>query len=72
MADSPDAVAWCMYGAIYRVCGGGEDNKAIYMSVLEAIRASVGMYELSMWNDNHKRTQKEVVLALRNAITAAS
>lgn len=66
--DSKDAaaVSWGALGAIERVT---PDH--IRRSALLAIKSLLGVRHLSRWNDDPKRTQAEVVAALRAAAEKA-
>jgi hypothetical protein len=58
-----DAECFCVAGAILRVGGAGHLNRA--WNVFDDWTRSKGFRHLAGWNDDPKRTQEEVVAALR-------
>ena len=65
-AISPDAVCWCMVGAIIRAVGA--DN-ALAADTVRHVARTVG--DIFRFNDKSRRTQTEVDSALRNAAAMA-
>lgn len=62
-SDSPDAVGWCILGALERATSGS-DAKLHAEDVLAGLIP--GDY-LDLWNDVPHRTQTEVIALLRKA-----
>ena len=61
---SPNAVAWCMVGAVNASAGGMKATEEI----LKKVTGSTALWQ---WNDFPTRTQSDVVVALQNAIVLA-
>lgn len=62
-ATSPDAIRWCLYGALHAV---GAD-RPVFEAACDQIRAELGLTSrdsLDLWNDRPGRTQAEVVAAM--------
>ena len=65
-ADSPDAVAWCLAGAVARVGGG----KAAERRLLHVLRTQMGrpaLVELPQFNDGRFTEHADVLELLRVA-----
>jgi hypothetical protein len=61
----PEAVCWCVYGALGAVDAINDDN------VLRPLKRAVGSPQLANWNDASERTQAEVLAAFDKAIELA-
>lgn len=59
MADWPEAVKWCMLGAVCRC------NPTNYYTDKQALAAHLGCNDVIGWNDADGRTYAEVIAALR-------
>lgn len=70
----PDAVCWCVWGAILNVTGEtsivGANQRT--KSAAEALERHIGTNDVTTWNDASGRTQAEVVAALREAARQSS
>lgn len=73
-ADSPYAVCFCAVGAINRVIGIRDGERAVdhplFLPIREAFENETGFW-LMHFNDKKGRTQTEVVSALRRAANLA-
>ena len=74
--DDAEAYCWCVAGALQHVTGGGwsDADFDIYHASRRAVLVAVGMDEndsIAIWNDAPKRTQAEVVAAIRQAAQRA-
>jgi len=66
----PDAVCYCMAGAIYSIVGTNSRGDAL-IDVLSTRARRQGFRHIAHWNDKENRTQAEVVSALRAAADLA-
>ena len=62
-AESPDAVRWCLLGAIEKAVGSGANGWAYEQEV----RRLLGVTWLGRWNDHSYRKQAEVIEVLEKA-----
>jgi hypothetical protein len=60
---NPKAICWCALGAIW----ASEPSFDAQRRAIEALRAVAGVRHVPKWNDSKRRTQDEVVAALREA-----
>lgn len=66
--NNKNAVAWCVMGALLRVT----DRSITYFTALNTLRGQMELgTSINSWNDHPKRTQAEVVTALRAAARKA-
>jgi hypothetical protein len=66
----PDAVCWCLSGALAHVCGGINErwSKGLW-ALSNAIRpADAAGVSIAIWNDNIGRTYDDVINILDKAI----
>lgn len=76
---APDAAAYCVVGALTRAVAhviGGAPGSAVttdyQLAAITALRrGGIRELQLAIWNDRTRRTQGEVVAALRTAADAA-
>lgn len=65
----PEAICWCAVSSISKAAG---DNHGIAASARMAMRKVVPTGYISDWNDHPRRTQAEVVAALRSVALLAA
>lgn len=71
--ESP-AVCWCLAGALMRAApnAGATIRNDTLGRCRSAVAEVIGMGNLASWNDDRKRTQAQVVAALRKASKLAT
>ena len=71
--DSPEAVSWCVTGAIAKVVRSVQESKgdynALVMSALDKLRCAIGHDGVTAFNDAHNHA--EVLAAFDKAIEAS-
>lgn len=77
VSNSPDAVCWCLTGAIYRVITpgsylGNPDYLAATDALSDALPAHVTSEDLTVWNDTPRRTHQQILNLLDRAIAKAA
>lgn len=68
---APEAVCWCVEGAIQRIVG---HDWSVRNAALRRLSETVGEEDLGayLWNDRWNTTRAKVIAALRKAAKAAS
>jgi len=62
LETSPDAIAWCTYGAIYAAYPNEPQHRESLLDKLQVLFH----IPLAKWNDDPKRTQAEVIALLQS------
>lgn len=67
----PRAKCFCVLGAVARAAGTESLGNPLVYDARQPLRQASGRFDLTIWNDDPKTTQAEVVAALRRAAQLA-